>query len=194
MRIVFLGPPGAGKGTQSKFLVQYLKIPHISTGEMLREAIRKDTVLGKEARLYMDHGKLVPDSLVLHILSERLGCPDCVDGCLFDGFPRTIRQAKALDDYLRDRGLKVDLALELRVFEDELIRRLLARKRADDSIATIRQRIHVYLQQTLPLIDYYRQQGNLRSIYAMAPTEVISQRIREAVDCAREKALAPSEG
>lgn len=194
MRIVFLGPPGAGKGTQSKFLVQYLQIPHISTGEMLREAIRKDTVLGKEARLYMDHGKLVPDSLVLHILSERLGCPDCADGCLFDGFPRTIRQAKALDDYLRDRGLKVDLVLELRVFEDELIRRLLARKRSDDSIATIRQRIHVYLQQTLPLIDYYRQQGNLRSIYAMAPTEVISQRIREAVECAREKALAPSDG
>ena len=194
MRIVFLGPPGAGKGTQSKFLVQYLKIPHISTGEMLREAIRQDTVLGREARLYMDHGKLVPDSLVLHILSERLSCPDCVDGCLFDGFPRTIRQAKALDDYLRDRGLKVDLALELRVFEDELIRRLLARKRGDDTIATIRQRIHVYLQQTLPLIDYYRQQGNLRSIYAMAPTEVISQRIREAVDCAREKSLAPTEG
>ncbi|HEV7278709.1 MAG TPA: adenylate kinase [Pirellulaceae bacterium] len=194
MRIVFLGPPGAGKGTQSKFLVQYLQIPHISTGEMLREAIRQDTVLGREARLYMDHGKLVPDSLVLHILSERLSCPDCVDGCLFDGFPRTIRQAKALDDYLRDRGLKVDLALELRVFEDELIRRLLARKRGDDSIATIRQRIHVYLQQTLPLIDYYRQQGNLRSIYAMAPTEVISQRIREAVDSAREASLAPGKG
>jgi adenylate kinase len=117
-----------------------------------------------------------------------------VDGCLFDGFPRTIRQAKALDDYLRDRGLKVDLALELRVFEDELIRRLLARKRGDDSIATIRQRIHVYLQQTLPLIDYYREQGNLRSIYAMAPTEVISARIRDAIDSIREQSLAQSKG
>lgn len=192
MRIVFLGPPGAGKGTQSKLLVQYLQIPHISTGEMLREAIRKDTVLGREARLYMDHGKLVPDPLVLQILSERLGCPDCVDGCLFDGFPRTLRQAKALDDYLRDRGLKVDLALELRVFEDELIRRLLARKRSDDSIATIRNRIHVYLQQTLPLIEYYRSQGNLRSIYGMAPTETIFERIRAAIDAARQGSLAPS--
>ncbi len=165
MRIVFIGPPGAGKGTQCKRLVDFLGIPHLSTGEMLREAKAQDTALSRWIASYIDAGKLAPDHLVMRIVAQRLKAPDCKTGVLFDGFPRTIIQAQLLDDHFADEGMRLDIALELRVEEEILIERLLKRAetsgRADDNRATIHERMRVYQTQTAPLVNYYQKQGKL---------------------------------
>ena len=186
MYIVFIGPPGAGKGTQCKRLVQYLAIPQLSTGEMLRAAKTLDTPLGHTAAQFMDHGRLVPDDLTVQIVVQRLALPDCQNGCLFDGFPRTLEQARALDAELNRHGAAVTVALELRVDEKEVTRRMVERakveRRDDDTPATILERMSVFRIQTSPIVNYYRQRGLLESIDAMGTPDEVFQRIRASVD------------
>jgi adenylate kinase len=185
MLIVFVGPPGAGKGTQSRKLLDYLQIPHLSTGELLRAA-KQNSPLGRLAAQYMDRGQLVPDPIVLSLVGEELDKPAFARGCMFDGFPRTIQQAKSLDDSLRQRGTPLSMVIELKADEAELVSRMLRRaaaeKRADDTPETIGRRMEVYHRQTSPLLDYYRAQGLLVSIDAMRSAEEVFESIREAVD------------
>ncbi len=186
MFLVFIGPPGAGKGTQSKRLLEYLRIPHFSTGEMLRAAKHQDSDLGRLAAQYMDGGSLVPDDVVMGMVLERLKEPDYAGGCLFDGFPRTLQQARALDAALRARGTPLDAVIELKGDEKELISRMhkraVAEQRVDDNPAVIAQRMDVYIRQTSPLLGYYEKQGLLHSVDAMgSPDEVFSQ-IKSGLD------------
>ena len=186
MLIVFIGPPGAGKGTQAKRLLAYLGIAHLSTGDLLREAKTQGTSLGMLAAQYMDHGRLVPDPLVLTMVGERLQEPQFAAGCMFDGFPRTLAQARALDEFLVQRGTPLDVALELRADENELVTRMLKRataeRRVDDNPQTIAHRMEVYHQETSPLIDYYRFKGILAVIDAMGSPDEVFNRIKNAVD------------
>jgi adenylate kinase len=182
MRIILIGPPGAGKGTQCQRLLEHLRVPHLSTGEMLRAAIKADTPEGKQAREYMDHGQLVPDQLVLGMVTRRLEAPDCRAGCLLDGFPRTLAQAEMLDDLLERRAMTVDGVIELAVPRDELIRRMLARKRADDDPEIFSRRIASFETQTAPLLDYYGRQGKLASIDGLGSADQIFGRVKMAVD------------
>lgn len=182
MRIVFLGPPGAGKGTQAQRLKDYLKVAHLSTGEMLRQAQEAGTALGREAVRYMNAGKLVPDEVVVGIVGDRLGEEDCAQGCLFDGFPRTVPQAETLDRMLAERAMPLDLVVALDVQEPLLVERLLARGRPDDDPATIRERFRQYHRLTEPLLEYYRGQNKLRQIDAEGTPEEVFAKVRDAVD------------
>lgn len=185
MRIVFIGPPGSGKGTQSQRLKDYLGIVHLSTGEMLREAQQQGTELGRAASAYMDRGELVPDEIVMRLVVDRTTEPDCASGCLFDGFPRTLAQAQAFDRILVERDRSLDLVISLEVSEELLRRRLLARGRHDDNEQTINERFRQHHELTEPLVDYYRSQGILRSIDGQGTPNEVFGRIAEAVDSAR---------
>ncbi len=180
MRIVFIGPPGAGKGTQCKKLVELLAIPQLSTGEMLREVMRQDTALARWIASHLDAGQLAPDHLVMRIVAQRLTSPECDVGCLFDGFPRTIIQSQLLDEHFAGTKHKLDLVLELQVPQEELIQRLLKRAeledRSDDNYETIKARLEVFETQTAPLLDYYRKRGLLTTINGMqSPDEVFAE-------------------
>ena len=182
MRIVFIGPPGAGKGTQAERLVQTYGLVHLSTGDMLRAARDAQTEVGRKADQYMSSGQLVPDEIILDIIAERLAEPDCRAGYLLDGFPRTIAQAEALDRMLAEQNTPLDVVLELAVPEEELFRRLAGRGRADDQPEVIRQRLVAYRHQTEPLLEYYGKAGLIRSVDGIGSVDDIFERIKAVLD------------
>jgi len=182
MRIIFIGPPGVGKGTQSARLIEHFKIPHLSTGEMLRQATREGTAAGLEAQTYMASGKLVPDPLILKLIEARLDEPDSKKGALFDGFPRTLGQARALEKLLKNRGMPIDAVLELKADTQELLRRLRSRKRADDRPEIVQERLESYYSQTAPLLEYYRDRGLLVTIDATGTPEEVFARIKATME------------
>ena len=175
MRIVLLGPPGAGKGTQAVKLAEKLGVPQISTGDLFRNNISAGTELGLQAKKYMDAGDLVPAALTNALVDDRLGDDDLAAGFILDGFPRSVEQAEALHDMLARRDLELDAVLEFRVPEDELVQRLKGRGRADDTEDVIRNRFRVYRDETAPLLDYYSRElktvdavGELDEVFARA--------------------------
>ncbi len=186
LNIVIFGGPGSGKGTQSDLLKAKYNLTHISTGEVLRDIIQKQTELGKTADSYISRGQLVPDSLIISILAEKMD--DLVNsrGVIFDGFPRTIPQAVALEEMLKARGKKVTGVVALEVDEAELIERLLKRGeisgRSDDNLETIKKRLVVYANQTSPLIDYYKEEKKYHGIHGMGTVDEIFGRIAAVVD------------
>jgi adenylate kinase len=181
MRIVFIGPPGSGKGTQAARLADRLDMVHLSTGEVLRQARDSGSQLGLEAASYFESGRLVPDALVMQIVAERLeelGDNSC---CLFDGFPRTLPQAEALDLLLAVRGMPLDRVIEFDVDRAEILRRLSSRGRLDDNEETVNRRLDLYETETRPLVDYYRQRGVLRTIKATGNIDEIAELIEKTV-------------
>jgi adenylate kinase len=190
MRMVFIGPPGAGKGTQAQRLVETFGMAHLSTGDMLRAARDAKTEVGLKAEKFMSLGALVPDDIIVAIIADRLRQPDCRKGYLLDGFPRTIAQAEALDQMLSGQGTPLDVVLELQVPEEELFRRLAGRGRADDSPEVIRQRLVAYRKQTEPLLDYYGQRRLLKSIDGLGTVEEIFDRARTVLEGYGDTAFA----
>ncbi|GAA4471704.1 adenylate kinase [Rhodococcus olei] len=156
MRLVLVGPPGAGKGTQAAILSEKLGVPHISTGDLFRANIGQQTALGLEAKKYMDAGELVPSEITNNMVKARIAEPDAVNGFLLDGFPRTVDQAKALEGMLTESGAKLDAVLAFDVVDDVVVERMLARGRADDTEDVIRNRMRVYREETSPLLDHYQ--------------------------------------
>jgi adenylate kinase len=185
MRIVFLGPPGSGKGTQAAQLAKRLGVPAISTGEILREAVRQKTPLGQKAQAIMESGELVPDQLIVDLIAERLAQPDAAGGFILDGFPRTLAQAKAFETLLSGNGDALSAVLNFSVPEAELVDRMLGRAkaegRADDRPETIRERMRVYREKTEPLVGFYRDRDLLAEIDGTGSVEQVARRIDEAV-------------
>lgn len=185
MRIILLGPPGSGKGTQAALLRDRLGIAHISTGVLLREAVEQRTDLGLEAKSYMDAGDLVPDDLMLGLIEERLGQPDVANGFILDGYPRNLSQAEALDQVLERIGQPLDLAVSVTVNEAEIVDRLSKRAieegRSDDTEEVIRNRLRVYAEQTAPVAGHYAARGQLREVDGMGSVEEVNQRLLDAL-------------
>lgn len=182
MRIVFIGPPGAGKGTQAERLIANYHLAHLSTGDMLRAARDAKTEVGQKAEGYMSRGELVPDGIIIDVIGERLEAADCKGGYLLDGFPRTIAQAEALDAMLAAKKTPLDVVLEIRVPEEELFQRLAGRGRADDKPEVIRQRLVAYRKQTEPLLEYYCKSKLLRTVDGLGTVDDVFGRIREVLD------------
>lgn len=179
MRIVLLGPPGAGKGTQAVQLAEKLGIPQISTGDLFRHNISTGTDLGLEAKKYLDAGDLVPATLTNALVDDRLDDEDAAAGFILDGFPRSVEQAEALNDMLSRRGLGLDAVIEFRVSEDELLKRLKERGRADDTDDVILNRMNVYRAETAPLLDFYAEQ--LKTVDAVGPVNEVFARALHAL-------------
>ena len=189
MRIVFLGPPGSGKGTQAAQLAKRLGVPAISTGEILREAVRQKTPLGRKAQAIMESGELVPDPLIVELIAERLGQPDARGGFILDGFPRTLAQARSFETILSGNGDALSAVLNFSVPEADLTERMLGRAaaegRADDRPETIRERLRVYREKTEPLVGFYRDRDLLVEIDGVGSVEEVAGRVDEAVSSAR---------
>ncbi len=179
MRVVLLGPPGAGKGTQAVKLAEKLELPHLSTGDLFRENIGNGTELGLKAKSYLDAGDLVPSELTNELVDDRLSNSDTDAGFILDGYPRSVQQAKALHDMLERRGIQLDTVLELRVPEDALFERLKARGRADDTDDVIRNRMNVYRDETAPLIEYYSHE--LKTVEAVGTVDEVFARALQAL-------------
>jgi len=217
MNIILLGPPGAGKGTQAKILAKKFKIPQISTGDILRGAVKDQTPMGIKAKGFMDAGALVPDGVVVGIVEERLAKEDCTDGFILDGFPRTVAQADALKDMLVSHGKAIEHVVSVEVDKEELLQRITGRRtcrgcgrgfhiifdpprlvgkcdecgddlyqRDDDSEETMRKRLNVYDEQTVPLIAYYNNESLLRSIQGTGSIDEIQQALLRILEGARE--------
>lgn len=188
MRMIILGPPGAGKGTQAAIVAKHHGIPAISTGDIFRANVRDETELGLQVKAIMASGGYVTDEITNAIVRDRLGQPDAAPGFLLDGFPRTLGQVEALDEMLADRGEALDLVLELVVDTDEVVQRLLQRAhdqgRDDDTEDVIRTRMDVYAQETAPLAKTYGERGLLREVDGMGTVEEVTARLDEAVDTA----------
>jgi adenylate kinase len=185
---ILFGPPGSGKGTQAAYITKRYGLQHVSTGEMLRDEAEKGSELGNEVAPIMAEGRLVPDDLIVRVIEARLREADAAAGVLLDGFPRTVPQARALDEMLRRSGRKVDLVLFLDVPEDKLIERLLGRAltegREDDNLETIQNRIEIYHRDTEPVLDHYRDQPTtaIEVVDGDAPILDVARRVRDAVD------------
>jgi adenylate kinase len=187
MRLVLFGAPGAGKGTQAQRLIEKHGILQLSTGEMLRAAARAGTPVGRRAKDIMDHGGLVPDDVVIAIVSDRIDEPDAHHGFVLDGFPRTVAQAQALDVMLAQKSAKLDAVIELKVDESILLKRITTRVeemrargeavRADDNPTALKKRLDAYREQTPPVIDYYAKKGLLRTVDGMAPVAAVTEAI-----------------
>jgi adenylate kinase len=186
INLVIFGPPGSGKGTQSARIVEKYDLTHLSTGDLFREEMENQTPLGKEVSQYIDKGLLVPDDIVLKMLFRRASDDLETTGLIFDGFPRTIVQAKALDELLEERDIPVNLVISVEVDEEELYKRILGRGedsgRSDDSEDIVRQRLDVYKQQTMPLLDYYKKQGKVAAINGMDNVDKVFEKISHAID------------
>ena len=210
--IILLGAPGAGKGTQAAMLTEALAVPHVASGDLFRSALQKETPLGLEAKKYMDQGLLVPDEVTIAMVRERLALPDCEEGVILDGFPRTLEQAKALDAALAEEGRAIDKVLYIRVPNEELVARLSGRwicrdcqavyhtianppqqagrcdacggelyQRSDDKPETVRRRLEVYFEQTMPLIEYYTEIGVLTEVNGDQSISKVQTALLEAI-------------
>ncbi len=185
MNIILLGPPGAGKGTQAQVLVEERGLVQLSTGDMLRAAVASDSELGQEAKAVMDAGKLMPDEIMVQIISDRISEQDCASGFILDGFPRTTAQAEALDKMLEEKELPLDHVIEISVDDAILIDRINARvaqtpegeRRDDDNAETLKHRLEVYHEQTAPILPYYEVRGMLKKVDGMKSIEQVSKQI-----------------
>lgn len=185
MNIILLGPPGAGKGTQAKLLVDGHGLVQLSTGDMLRAAVASGSELGQEAKAVMDAGKLMPDEIMVQIISDRISEADCANGFILDGFPRTTAQAEALDKMLAEKGLPLDHVIEISVEDSVLIDRINTRvaetpeaeRRDDDNAETLKHRLEVYHEQTAPILPYYESRGMLKKVDGMQPIDDVSKQI-----------------
>jgi len=217
MHVVMLGAPGAGKGTQADILSKELHLPHVASGDLFRQALENKTDVGLLAKKYMDRGELVPDEVTIRMILERIEQPDCASGCLFDGFPRTSQQAKALDQDLKERGRAIDKAIYIDVSDEELVRRLGGRwlcrncqtpyhipnspprtpgkcdkcggelyQRPDDREETVKERIGVFLAQTVPVLDYYEKQGKLVRVNGNLGEQAVARGIVSALKVGEE--------
>ncbi|MGB0101460.1 MAG: adenylate kinase [Nocardioides sp.] len=190
MRLIIMGPPGAGKGTQAKFIAEHFQIPAISTGDIFRANVSESTELGLEAKRYMDAGEYVPDEVTNLMVRNRIDEPDAAAGFLLDGYPRTVSQVEELDGMIRFTGHRLDAVVCLTVDQDEIVDRLLQRAkvegRADDTEDVIRRRQEVYLEQTEPLIDVYRQRDIVIEVDGMGEVDSVTRRIFQALDVVPE--------
>ena len=186
MRIIIMGPPGAGKGTQAKHLARHFGIPAISTGDIFRANVSLATPLGLEAKRYLDAGEYVPDEITNNMVRDRIGEPDATNGFLLDGYPRTLAQVEKLDGMISPTGHDLDVVISLVVDEDEVVERLLQRAqiegRADDTEDIIRRRQEIYLEQTAPLIDAYRSRGLIVEVDGLGEVDEVTKRILSACD------------
>lgn len=207
MRLIFIGPPGAGKGTQCARITDTLQIPHVSTGDMFRAAVKQGTPMGQKAQAFMDKGQLVPDEVVIGMVRERLGASDVANGFLLDGFPRTVPQAEALRDTLADMGLALDAVILLEVPDARIVARIVGRRtdptdgriyhltfdppppeiadrlvhRSDDTEEAVRARLDAYHQQTAPLVPFYEQAGLLRRVDGVGSVGEVTERLLTAL-------------
>ncbi|MET4600707.1 adenylate kinase [Bradyrhizobium sp. JR4.1] len=191
MRLVLLGPPGAGKGTQATRIVTRFAIPQLSTGDMLRQAVAVGTAAGLRVKHIMDRGELVPDDVVVSVIANRIDHSDAANGFILDGFPRTVAQAEALDRELASRDIKLDAVLELKVDEDALLDRIKGRAdeaasrgapvRRDDNPEVFKTRLDVYREQTAPVTEYYRSQGLLNIVDGLQPIDAVTEQLAAAL-------------
>lgn len=179
MRLIFLGAPGAGKGTQATALAAAKKIPHISTGDILRQAVTDQSSLGLQAKSYMDDGELVPDTLIMGLIQERLGQSDAQQGWILDGFPRNLEQAQELNKLLEKLKQNYDQAVYFEVSQEALVKRMLERGRKDDNEVTVRRRLDVYQEQTVPLIKFYRDANSLQVVDGNTDVETVSNSLNQ---------------
>jgi adenylate kinase len=194
MNIILLGPPGAGKGTQAKILEERHGLKQLSTGDMLRAAVASGSDLGRQAKGIMDAGQLMPDDLMIEMISERIEQPDCSRGFILDGFPRTVPQAEALDGLLERKGLSLDAVVEIRIPDEALVQRIETRKaesarggapaRSDDTVETLTKRLGVYHGQTAPILPYYERTGRLKQVDGLAPIEQVTAQIEDILGVA----------